>query len=534
MLTVDRLSVCFDGKIKAVDDLSFAIRAGEILALVGESGSGKSVTALSLLGLVRPRTAMQAGRVRWSEDGNSAVDLLQLPERALNKYRGNRIGMIFQEPLAALNPTIRCGAQVQEVLQHHAGLSPKVAHRKMLEWLERVQLTDAHRIARAYPHQLSGGQRQRVMIAAAMCTEPALLIADEPTTALDVTVQRAVLDLLQDLVVRFNTAILFISHDLGVVHQMADRILLLKEGRLVEEGTREQLFNNPQSEYARQLLAAVPRLGNVPTRSENASDAPPILRVHQLRTEFRIPTFLLQKKQLRAVDGVSLELYPGKTLGLVGESGSGKTTLGRSILRLVDAAGGTVEYDGQSLLDMEPEQLRRVRPEIQLVFQDPYTSLNPALSIEQTLLEPLRIHQPEVSQEEREQRLLQALEAVRIDPEARFRYPNAFSGGQRQRLAIARALMTQPRVLICDEAVSALDVRIQADILQLLSDLQRQRQFALLFISHDLAVIEQISDRVAVMYQGKIIEIGPTATILKHPKHDYTKKLLNSVPQFDS
>ncbi len=518
LLQVDNLSVAFGGK-SVVEDVSFSIRRGETLALVGESGSGKSVSALSILKLLPyPVASHPGGRIRLQ-----GQDLLQAPATALRKVRGNRIAMIFQEPMTSLNPLHRIGRQIIEILLLHKSMPREAARRRALELLQLVGIADAERRLSAFPHELSGGQRQRVMIAMALANEPDLLIADEPTTAVDVTVQAQILALLQDLQARLGMALLLISHDLGVVRKMADRVCVMQAGRIVEAADVEQLFAAPQHPYTRRLLEAEPRGRKLPV----APGAADILTAQGLKVWFPIRKGVFRRvvDHIHAVERADLTLRSGETLGIVGESGSGKTTLGLALLRLVSSQG-EISFDRRRIDGFGKKAMRPLRREMQIVFQDPYGSLSPRLTVGEIIAEGLLVHEPSSTAADREAAVIAALREVGLDPESRHRYPHEFSGGQRQRISIARALILKPRLVMLDEPTSALDMSVQAQIVDLLRDLQQRHGLAYLFISHDLRVVRAMSDRVLVMRQGEIVEVGGVDQIFDAPQQDYTKALL--------
>ncbi len=500
-----------------VKSVSFAIAAGQTMALVGESGSGKSITAHAIMRLLPQSLASYpAGRILYR-----GQDLLQASQAQMRQLRGDRIAMIFQEPMSSLNPLHSIEKQIAEVLIIHRGMSRQQAAARALELLELVQIPDARRRLKDYPHQLSGGQRQRVMIAMALANEPELLIADEPTTALDVTVQQEILQLLQQLQERLGMAILLISHDLNLVRRIADKVCVLKDGESVEYGNCQQLFERPQHPYTRQLLGAEPE--GDPAIIE---PGPCLLRTEQLRVWFasRQSWWSRQQKHIKAVDGISLELLQGQTLGIVGESGSGKSTLGLAILRLLDSRGA-IEFAGQRLDKLQRKQLRMLRRQIQIVFQDPFGSLSPRMSVLQIIGEGLRIHGIGDAREQ-EQQVVAAMLDVGLDPASRHRYPHEFSGGQRQRIAIARALVLRPRLILLDEPTSALDRTVQRQVVDLLRDLQVKYNLTYVFISHDLAVVKALSHRLLVMRNGKVVEQGCAKQIFHAPQQDYTKQLL--------
>lgn len=536
--------------VKAVDGASFTIARGETFCLVGESGSGKSVTALSVIQLLpRDISHHPEGRILfdWRRDNHhhEQVDLLRLPEARKQEIRGARIAMIFQEPMSSLNPVFTVGEQIIEALQlHFPGMDEAEARKRAVAALAQVQIPNPEQRIDEYPHRLSGGQRQRVMIAMAMACEPDLLIADEPTTALDVTVQAEILRLMRELQARRGMSILFITHDFGVVSQMARRLAVMRLGQIVESGTLDEILHHPQHPYTRQLLAALPEnlkrqraaakgSGVAAPPSNTDSERSPLLELRNLQVHFPIRKGVLRRVAgyVRAVDGVDMAIPAGQILALVGESGCGKTTLGRAILRLLEPTGGQVRYAGTDLTTLRPGQLRRYRRELQIIFQDPMSSLNPRLSIAATLTEPMAAHGIGSSYQERLERAGAVLERVQIKTDYLWRYPHEFSGGQRQRIAIARALVLEPRFIVCDEITSALDVSVQAEILQLLLDLQRERALTLLFITHNIAVVEYISNQIAVMRDGQIVEQGPTDQVCRSPTHPYTQELLAAVPR---
>lgn len=527
VLSVKHLSVAF-GSHLAVQDLSFDIHAGETLALVGESGSGKSATALAVLRLIeREGGRITQGQIRLG--ACDPVDLAGLTDREMQAVRGNRVAMIFQEPMTSLNPVMRIGEQLAEVLRRHQGLSRVEALVAAERALEQVRIPEPARRLRQYPHELSGGLRQRVMIAIALACRPDVLIADEPTTALDVTTQAEVLKLLKTLQVELGMAVLFITHDMGVVAEVADRVVVLRHGKTEEVAHVYDLFDAPQSQYARDLMAATPKLGQSPIRKAVRA-AEPVLKVKRLSKSFVLGGgFLAPKSTTQAVREVSFEIRPGETLGLVGESGCGKSTLSRALMRLIEPDAGSVVLAGQDITLLDATGLRRARSNVQMVFQDPYASLNPRMKVRDLITEPAFLHSG-IGPEERVRLAGDLLEKVMLERDASDRYPHQFSGGQRQRLCIARALSVSPKLIVADEAVSALDVSTAARITRLMQDIQDELGIAFLFISHDIAVVERVSHRIAVMYQGQIVEIGPTEQVLRHPQHDYTHKLLSAVP----
>ena len=558
--------------VDAVKNLSFHVGRGETLAIVGESGSGKSVTSLALMRLVEYGGGrIINGSMTLRRRDSSLVDLSKADSKIMRSVRGADMAMIFQEPMTSLNPVFTAGDQIAESIRLHQQASAAQARAETLRLLEQVRIPEAKSVMDRYPHQLSGGMRQRVMIAMALACKPALLIADEPTTALDVTVQAQILQLISQLQQEMQMGVIFITHDMGVVAEVADRVLVMYKGEKVEEGESTKIFATPQHPYTQALLAAVPRLGSMhdtdlPARfalvspeqnaaqtSEKAGvkienhpstdggslilpyrDQAPILSVRNLITRFDLRGGILNRVQRRvhAVEKVSFDLFPGETLALVGESGCGKSTTGRSLLRLVDIQGGQITFDGQDVLALKHQQLQSLRRDIQFVFQDPFASLDPRLTVGYSIMEPLLIHKV-CSPAEARERVGQLLDRVGLSREMARRYPHEFSGGQRQRVCIARALALNPKVVIADESVSALDVSIQAQIINLLIDLQKELGVAFLFISHDMAVVERISHRVAVMYLGQIVEIGPRREIFQNPQHPYTRKLMSAVPIAD-
>ena len=530
LLAITDLHVSFRGSgetIEAVRGISIDVEQGESVALVGESGSGKSVTALSVLRLLPyPHAWHPAGHIEF--DGKS---LLDAPPAAIRSLRGRRIAMIFQEPMTSLNPLHTVEKQVREALLLHQSMSAGAARTRVLELLDLVHLRDADRRLSAYPHQLSGGQRQRVMIAMALANDPDLLIADEPTTALDVTIQAQILDLLRELRDRLGMALLLITHDLGIVRKMADRVYVMSDGRIVESGTTATVFGAPQQEYTRHLLSAAPS-GN-PGPSPEAADR--TMQVDDLKVWFPIRRGLLRRTvgHVRAVDGISLEVREGETMGVVGESGSGKTTLGLAMLKL-QASEGRIAFLGRPIEGLRSRALRPLRREMQIVFQDPYGSLSPRMSVGQIVEEGLRVHELGGRPAEREDLIVGALTEVGLDPESRHRYPHEFSGGQRQRIAIARAIVLRPRFVVLDEPTSALDVSVQAQIVNLLRSLQARHRLAYLFISHDLRVIRAMSHEVLVMRDGSVVERGPAARIFRKPREPYTQALIAAAFDLES
>lgn len=562
VLAVRNLSVRFEHEGQAIDavrGLSFEVNRGETLAIVGESGSGKSVTSLALMRLVEQGGGqITQGEMQFRRRNGEVVDIAAAPQSAMRLLRGADMAMIFQEPMTSLNPVFPVGEQIAESIRLHQSKDHRTARAEALRMLDLVRIPDARNILDSYPHQLSGGMRQRVMIAMALSCKPALLIADEPTTALDVTIQAQILQLIRVLQKEMNMGVIFITHDMGVVAEIADRVLVMYHGNKVEVGDVATVFATPQHVYTKSLLAAVPKLGSMtgktlPARfpllhhDENltgsASDltqntltlgAAPVLQVRDLVTRFNLRSGIFNRvtRQVHAVEKVSFDLYPGETLALVGESGCGKSTTGRSLLRLVQSQGGSIIFNGQAITDLKGSALQHLRRDIQFIFQDPYASLDPRLTVGYSIMEPLLVHNV-ARGKEAQARVAWLLEKVGLLPEHAQRYPHEFSGGQRQRICIARALALNPKVVIADESVSALDVSIQAQIVNLLMDLQREFGIAFLFISHDMAVVERISHRVAVMYLGQIVEIGPRRAVFEHPQHAYTRKLMAAVPVAD-
>jgi len=560
VLAVRNLNVAFPDErqpIPAVKNLSFSLKRGETLAIVGESGSGKSVTALSLMRLIEQSGGLVACDSLLLRRRNGQVsDLTTLSSSQVRSVRGADIAMIFQEPMTSLNPVFPVGEQIAESIRLHQGLSGDEALAEARRMLEQVRIPEADAILGRYPHQLSGGMRQRVMIAMALSCRPAVLIADEPTTALDVTIQAQILQLIKVLQDEMEMGVIFITHDMGVVADIADRVLVMYQGEAVETGTVEQIFHSPEHPYTRALLAAVPRLGamngsdlprrfplisltnpgfqEAETEQDTVVPGDPILQVRDLVTRFPLRGGLLNrvKREVHAVENVSFDLWPGETLSLVGESGSGKSTTGRALLRLVETQEGTITFNGKRIDTLPAGQLQPLRRDIQFIFQDPYASLDPRQTVGYSIMEPLRVHNL-LDGDAAQRRVAWLLERVGLKPEHAWRYPHEFSGGQRQRICIARALALNPKVVIADESVSALDVSIRAQIINLLLDLQREMGIAFLFISHDMAVVERISHRVAVMYLGQIVEIGPRRAVFENPQHPYTRKLMAAVPVAD-
>jgi peptide/nickel transport system ATP-binding protein len=565
LVRIENLSIDFvaeGGVTHALSDISLTVNRGEILALVGESGSGKSVTSLSILQLLpAPPARYSTGRILFSEDGMEETNLLKKDRYSLQHIRGNKIAMIFQEPMTSLNPVLTCGEQVMEAILAHKKIGSAAAKKETLDWFEKVKLPDPKAAFSRYPHQLSGGQKQRVMIAMAMCCQPSLLICDEPTTALDVTVQKTILLLIKELQQLSNMGVIFITHDLGVVAEIADRAVVMHKGKIVEQNTVKKLFTDPQHPYTKALLACRPvnhqRGERLPVVSDflgeevkktdanktRGSENNPSIRTDEQSSEvlFSVQdlsvwfpakkTFLGKvTSYIKAVDQVSFDVYKNETLGLVGESGCGKTTLGRAILKLIEPTSGKILYNGMDLLAKKRSQLNDLRKDIQIIFQDPYSSLNPRLTIGAAIAEPLKVHGLVKGDKGRKEKVIDLLEKVNLSSTHYNRYPHEFSGGQRQRIVIARALALNPSFLVCDESVSALDVSVQAQVLNLLNDLKKEFGFTVIFISHDLSVVRYISDRIMVMNKGRIEETGPSDQVYFNPQTEYTKRLISSIP----
>lgn len=552
-MDIQNLTVSFEATDPVIQNVSFSILRGQTVALVGESGSGKTLTSLAIMNLLPKNAKVHRGRIDFGNTLESYVNLLSLREKDLQMIRGNQIGMIFQEPMTSLNPSMKCGKQVTEVLLKHNKVSEKDAREKVLEQFAEVQLPRVKQIFDSYPHQLSGGQRQRVMIAMAMICNPRLLIADEPTTALDVTVQKTILTLLKQLQEKYGMSLLFVTHNLGIVSEIADEVVVMHQGKVVEIGNLNQILKNPVEPYTRGLIACQPPLNEKPYRLKtieefihptgegenirqpvikNPGTEKAVLEVKNLSTGFVTKRTLWGKPKniLKAVDEVNFEVYKGETLGIVGESGCGKTTLGRTILKLVKAQSGQIIYNGTNITNLTENQFRKFRKNLQIIFQNPFSSLNPKLTIGEALSEPMAFHGIMKNNLQRKERIIEILKKVNLLPEHFNRYPHEFSGGQRQRIGIARALCVEPEIIICDESVSSLDVSVQAQVLNLLNDLKVEFGLTYIFISHDLAVVKYMSDRIIVMNEGRIEEKGEAEKIFASPVSDITKTLINAIP----
>ncbi len=553
ILEVRDLTVAFDGRT-VVEGVNYSLRRGETLGIVGESGSGKSVSSLALMGLLPRHASVKGEALLRTESGERRVesggmDLLKLDEEGFREVRGQRIAMIFQEPMTSLNPVQKCGEQVMEMMRTENG------RERVIELFREVLLPRPEKIFDSYPHEISGGQKQRVMIAMALANNPDIIIADEPTTALDVTVQKTILELLRSLQEKYGTSIIFISHDLGVIGQVADRVMVMYRGKVVEQGSASEILHHPQEPYTQGLLACRPPLDRRPRRlptveeflgntgdienleslEDIESKALPLISVQDLTVTYTLKKSLLGKplQTLKGVDGVSFDIMEGETLGLVGESGCGKSTLGRALLRLIDHSSGSISYRGQSLDTLGAKEMRALRPKLQIIFQDPYSSLNPRLTIGDAIGEPLRVHRGERLKAKggTEDAVVELMEQVGLRADWYNRYPHELSGGQRQRVCIARALALQPELVVCDESVSALDVSVQAQVLNLLNDLKERYHYTYLFITHDLSVVKFLSDRIMVMRQGRIVEQGTPDELFAHPQTEYTRTLINAIPR---
>ncbi len=555
LLLVENLSLSFGNKessLEVLHSISFGVYENEILGIVGESGSGKSVTSLSIMGLLPKKQTKLVGEILFEQN-----NLLKTDEKEFRKIRGREIAMIFQEPMSALNPSLKCGFQVAEILRHHLKMNASKAKKETISLFEKVKLPRPNEIYNSYPHQISGGQMQRVMIAMAIACKPKILIADEPTTALDVTVQKEIISLLKSIQQETKMAMLFISHDLNLVSEIADRVVVMYKGDIVENATTEEIFKNPKAEYTKALLASRPslnfRLVKLPTIASIADNSfeprevksaerakrhktiyiqKPILEITNLEKYYFSSVGIFSKKEIvKAVDAVSFSVFEGETLGLVGESGCGKSTLGRTILQLEKATSGSIKYKGKELTKLSKIEIRKLRKEIQIIFQDPYSSLNPRLMIGQALMEPMEVHGLGKSKKERKERVLSLLDKVGLNESYFYRYPHELSGGQRQRVGIARTIAMEPKLVICDESVSALDISVQAQVLNLLNELKNDFGFTYIFISHDLAVVKYMSDQLLVMNKGKIEELGDADEIYANPQTEYSKKLIEAIPK---
>jgi peptide/nickel transport system ATP-binding protein len=556
LIKVDALSISFfkdEIENQIIKSISFKISPNEIVAVVGESGSGKSISSLALMGLLpKGISKITAGSILFDD-----LNLAGLSGKDFQKIRGKEIAMIFQEPMSSLNPSMRCGKQVEEILKRHSNLSKSEINTEVINLFEKVKLPNPNKIYKAYPHEISGGQKQRVMIAMAIACKPKLLIADEPTTALDVTVQKEILELLKEIQKETKMSVLFISHDLSLVSELADKVMVMYKGEIVEQGTTEMIFDAPQHNYTKALIGARPstefRLEKLPTISDFMTDSvnnliisdkdrkehhknlynqKPLLEVIDLEKTYVSKAGWFSKgAPFKAVDSVNFKIYPGETVGLVGESGCGKSTLGNALLQLDKATAGTIKYKGINITNLKPSELRGLRKDIQIIFQDPFASLNPRLTIGRAIIEPMKVHNIGVSDVERKEKVLTILEKVGLDASLFNRYPHEFSGGQRQRIGIARTIALEPQFIVCDESVSALDISVQAQVLNLLNDLKEQYGFTYLFISHDLAVVKYMADQLIVMNKGKIVEIGDADKVYESPERDYTKKLIHAIPK---
>ncbi len=555
LLSLENLSVSFgnnENSIEVLHSISFDVFENEILGIVGESGSGKSVSSLSIMGLLPKKQTKLSGRILFEER-----NLLKIDEKEFRRIRGSEIAMIFQEPMSALNPSLKCGFQVSELLRLHLKMKASEAKKETISLFEKVKLPRPNEIYNSYPHQISGGQMQRVMIAMAIACKPKLLIADEPTTALDVTVQKEIISLLKSIQQETKMAMLFISHDLSLVSEIADRVVVMYKGDIVENATTTEIFKNPKAEYTKALLASRPslnvRLAKLPTiasiadksfepwevkpterakRHKKIYTQKPILEITNLEKQYFSNVGIFAKKEIvKAVDDVSFSVFEGETLGLVGESGCGKSTLGRTILQLEKVTSGSIKYRGRELTKLSKGEIRNLRKEIQIIFQDPYSSLNPRLMIGQALMEPMEVHGLAKTKKERKVRVLSLLQKVGLDESYFYRYPHELSGGQRQRVGIARTIAVEPKLVICDESVSALDISVQAQVLNLLNELKDDFGFTYIFISHDLAVVKYMSDQLLVMNKGRIEELGDADEIYENPQTEYSRKLIEAIPK---
>jgi len=527
MLHVENLTVSFNHQ-EVLHGINFSVQRGEILGIVGESGSGKSVTSLAIMGLL-PDNAHVNGSIKFYTNKEKSIELIGLQSSEHRKLRGSQIAMIFQEPQTSLNPSMRCGTQLLEAVLHTSALNKKEGKQRCIELLTEMQLPDPEKVYRSYPHQLSGGQKQRVMIAIAIAGNPSLLIADEPTTALDVTVQKEIINLLKEIKENYNIGIIFISHDLSVIEEVANRVVVMQNGKIVEQNTTRNIFDNPQSNYTRKLIDLKKQLQNAKPLATEKQNALPIFRANNI--SIRYTSEGLRNKSFLAVNNVSFSLFEGEVLGLVGESGSGKSTIGRLLLKLIKSSSGNLSYKNKPIDSLTKTERQEFRRNVQLVFQDPYSSLNPRLTVGRALTEPI-VYYNIASKKNAVDLAVNLLEKVNLPADSIYRYPHEFSGGQRQRIVLARALTVNPTVLICDEIVSALDIAIQAQILELLKELKCTLNLTYLFISHDLSIVRSISNRVIVINKGSIVEQGATEDVFDKPQSEYTKRLIESVPGF--
>ncbi|GAB5563449.1 MAG: ABC transporter ATP-binding protein [Winogradskyella sp.] len=556
LLDINDLSISFlsnSEEKEIIKSISYQIYSDEIVAIVGESGSGKSVSSLSIMGLLPKKISrLKSGSIIFNEK-----ELTYLSQKEFQAIRGNDIAMIFQEPMSSLNPSMRCGRQVEEILKHHTSLSNKEIKTEIISLFNQVKLPNPERIYTSYPHEISGGQKQRVMIAMSIACKPKLLIADEPTTALDVTVQQDIINLLKDIQKETNMSIIFISHDLSLVSQIADKVIVMYQGEIVEQGSTGEIFHHPKHNYTKALIGARPsskiRLKKLPTikdfiedkvdkttitdedratHHKNLYGKNPLLEIIDVEKEYITQKGLFGKdKHFKAVNGVSFQVFPGETVGLVGESGCGKSTLGNAILQLDKATAGIINYKGNDIRTLNSNELRSLRKEIQIIFQDPYASLNPRMTVGNTIIEPMTVHQIGTNYKGRKQKVIELLSKVGLNEDSFYKYPHEFSGGQRQRVGIARTIALEPTLIVCDESVSALDISVQAQVLNLLNDLKQDFGFTYIFISHDLAVVKYMADQLIVMNKGKIEEIGDADEIYDKPKKEYTKKLIHAIPK---